>query len=63
MGIAPDFLRYVEKLAEWIVRFPVLLGQFIDGVEDLYERGAGSRPASCLWRNLSPLGSLGIASS
>lgn len=33
-------------LAEWIVRFPVLLGQFIDGVEDLYERGAGSRPAA-----------------
>lgn len=31
---------------EWIVRFPTLLNQYVDGVEDLYERGAGSRPAS-----------------
>lgn len=33
-------------LVEWIVRFPVLLGKFIDAVEELYERGAGSRPAA-----------------
>lgn len=31
---------------EWIVRFPVLLNQFVDAVEDLYERGAGASPAS-----------------
>lgn len=31
---------------EWVVRFPTLLNQYVDGVEDLYERGAGSRPAS-----------------
>ncbi|MCS7226283.1 MAG: hypothetical protein NZ821_04745, partial [Gloeomargarita sp. SKYB31] len=29
-----------------VVRFPVLLHQYADGVEDLYERGAGSRPVS-----------------
>ncbi|MFN6567322.1 hypothetical protein [Dendronalium sp. ChiSLP03b] len=33
-------------LSEWIVRFPVLLGRFLDEVEDLYERGTGSRPAA-----------------
>ncbi|RCJ25612.1 lipase [Nostoc minutum NIES-26] len=33
-------------LSEWIVRFPVLLGRFIDEIEDLYERGTGSRPAA-----------------
>jgi hypothetical protein len=31
---------------EWIVRFPGLLNKYVDGVEDLYERGAGSRSAS-----------------
>ncbi|MEB3356309.1 MAG: hypothetical protein VKK04_06255 [Synechococcales bacterium] len=31
---------------EWLVRFPVLLNQFANGVEDLYERGPGSRPAT-----------------
>lgn len=31
---------------EWIVRFPVLLGQFLDETENIYERGAGARPAA-----------------
>jgi GDSL-like Lipase/Acylhydrolase len=31
---------------EWILRFPVLLSKFIDEIEDLYERGRGSKPSS-----------------
>lgn len=48
-----DLLRSMEQSLgnemntwEWVVRFPTLLNQYINGVEDLYERGAGSRPAS-----------------
>ncbi|WP_017297001.1 hypothetical protein [Nodosilinea nodulosa] len=48
-----DLLRSMEQTLgqdidawEWVVRFPVLLNQYVGGVEDLYERGAGSRPAS-----------------
>jgi hypothetical protein len=47
-----ELLRFMEtKLGneistdEWILRFPFLLEQFIDGVEDLYERGRGSKPS------------------
>ncbi len=44
--------------AEWIARFPVLLGQFIDEVEDLYERGRGARPAAYggIYHNLAVFG-------
>jgi GDSL-like Lipase/Acylhydrolase len=31
---------------EWILRFPILLSKFIDDIEDLYERGRGSKPLS-----------------
>lgn len=31
---------------EWTLRFPVLLSQFLDATEDMYERGPGSRPAA-----------------
>ena len=31
---------------EWIIELPFLLADFIDDVEDLYERGAGSEPAT-----------------
>ncbi len=48
-----DLLRSMEQTLgreidtwEWVVRFPTLLNQYLDGVEDLYERGTGSRPAS-----------------
>jgi hypothetical protein len=47
-----ELLRFMETelgvdldLLEWNVRFPVLLNQFMDGVEDLYERGSGFQPA------------------
>lgn len=40
-SLGPD----IDRL-EWIVRFPVLLHQYVDQVEDLYERGAGARPVS-----------------
>jgi len=29
---------------EWILNFPVLVNRFMDAVEDLYERGAGTQP-------------------
>lgn len=38
--LGPDISRL-----EWFTSFPVLLNRFIDEVEDLYERGAGARPA------------------
>ncbi|MBE9158045.1 lipase [Nodosilinea sp. LEGE 06152] len=48
-----DLLRSMEQSLgqeistwEWVVRLPTLLNQYVDRVEDLYERGAGSRPAS-----------------
>jgi lysophospholipase L1-like esterase len=48
-----DLLRSMEQSLgneidtwEWVVRFPTLLNQYLDRVEDLYERGAGSRPVS-----------------
>ena len=31
---------------EWILRFPILLSKFVDDIEDLYERGRGSKPLS-----------------
>ena len=31
---------------EWFLHFPQLLNQFVDEVEDLYERGAGASPAA-----------------
>lgn len=30
---------------EWIIRFPVLLRNFMNDTEDMYERGTGSRPS------------------
>ncbi|BAU66712.1 hypothetical protein STA3757_41170 [Stanieria sp. NIES-3757] len=48
-----EFLRWLKTLLgseidlfEWSFRFPFLLEQFMDGVEDLYEREDGSRPAT-----------------
>ncbi len=48
-----DALRTMERSLgpnidrmEWAVRFPVLLHQYVDQVENLYERGAGARPVS-----------------
>ncbi|HIK45087.1 MAG TPA: lipase [Leptolyngbyaceae cyanobacterium M65_K2018_010] len=48
-----DALRVMEQYLgqeidtwEWVARFPALLHQYADSVEDLYERGAGSRPVS-----------------
>lgn len=34
------------SLDEWIFRFPVLLGEFLNDTEELYERGIGSIPSS-----------------
>jgi hypothetical protein len=34
------------SLGEWFLHFPLLLNRFLDEVEDVYERGIGSRPAS-----------------
>jgi lysophospholipase L1-like esterase len=31
--------------SEWIFRFPFLLERFIDNIEELYERGRGSKPS------------------
>ncbi len=48
-----ELLRFMEIVLgdeistdEWILRFPFLVEQFIDGVEDLYERGRGSKPSA-----------------
>lgn len=43
---------------EWISSVPFLLEDCLDDVEDLYERGAGSRPASYggIYHNLAVLG-------
>lgn len=43
---------------EWFVNFPTLLSRYIDAVEDLYERGAGARPAPFggVYHNLSVWG-------
>ncbi|NJL48194.1 MAG: lipase [Leptolyngbyaceae cyanobacterium SM2_5_2] len=48
-----DALRVMEKSLgaeidnmEWVLRFPTLLHQYADSIEDLYERGAGARPLS-----------------
>jgi lysophospholipase L1-like esterase len=48
-----QFLRWLRTplgseidLFEWSFRFPLLLEQFMDGVENLYEREDGSRPAT-----------------
>jgi hypothetical protein len=48
-----ELLRFMEitlgdKISpdEWILRFPFLLEQFIDEVEDLYERGRGRKPSA-----------------
>jgi GDSL-like Lipase/Acylhydrolase len=47
-----ELLRFMEielgneiSTDEWILRFPFLLERFIDDVEDLYERGRGSKPS------------------
>ncbi len=32
------------NFTEWLIQFPSLLMNFMDNVEDLYERGAGSQP-------------------
>ena len=48
-----ELLRFMEtelrneiSKDEWILRFPFLLEQFIDEVEDLYERGRGRKPSA-----------------
>jgi len=41
LTLGPDI-----SMGEWFFRFPGLLSRFIDEVEDLYERGAGARPAA-----------------
>jgi GDSL-like Lipase/Acylhydrolase len=48
-----ELLRFMEtqlgneiSIDEWILRFPFLVEQFIDEVEDLYERGRGSKPST-----------------
>ena len=43
---------------EWIFELPFLLADRLDDIEDLYERGAGSRPASYsgVYHNLAVLG-------
>ena len=43
---------------EWLFEVPYLLEDHLDNVEDLYERGAGSRPASYggIYHNLAVLG-------
>jgi GDSL-like Lipase/Acylhydrolase len=48
-----ELLRFMEtklgneiSIDEWILRFPFLVEQFIDEVEDLYERGRGSNPSA-----------------
>lgn len=43
---------------EWIFELPSLIADFIDDVEDLYERGAGSRPAAYggIYHNLAVAG-------
>ena len=40
---------------EWIWKVPFLLEDFIDKVEDCYERGSGSKPAACdvIYHNLA----------
>lgn len=35
----------ISGTRQWLLRFPALYQEFADSVEDLYERGAGSRPA------------------
>ncbi|MEM7476469.1 MAG: lipase [Planctomycetota bacterium] len=48
-----EYLRFCEHRLgtdisgkrDWLIRFPSLYQEFADRVEDLYERGAGSRPA------------------
>ena len=44
--------------SEWIFELPFLLADRLDDIEDLYERGAGSRPASYggVYHNLAVLG-------
>ncbi|NTU79159.1 MAG: lipase [Chloroflexales bacterium] len=46
------------SLGEWLLQFPMLLNQFVDEVEDLYERGAGAGPAAYggVYHNLSVWG-------
>ncbi|RKU24917.1 lipase [Candidatus Poribacteria bacterium] len=43
---------------EWIFELPFLLADFIDDIEDLYERGAGSKPAAYggIYHNLAVAG-------
>lgn len=53
-----DDLGTEVSVGEWIFRFPILLGEFLNATEELYEKGLGSIPLSCngQFHNLSVWG-------